>query len=56
MPRASRATSQGKPGAAHGSGPYKIASFQAGSTIRYELRDDYWGRDLPINIGRTISG
>lgn len=42
-----------------GSGPYKVASVQPGSVIRYELRDDYWGRDLPINIGqhnfRTIS-
>lgn len=36
-----------------GSGPYKIAAFQAGSTIRYELRDDYWGKDLPINIGQN---
>ncbi|MFN3636439.1 MAG: ABC transporter substrate-binding protein, partial [Rhizobium rhizophilum] len=26
-----------------GSGPYKIAEFNAGATIRYELRDDYWG-------------
>lgn len=42
-----------------GSGPYKVASVQPGSVIRYELRDDYWGKDLPINIGqhnfRTIS-
>lgn len=42
-----------------GSGPYKIASVQPGSTIRYELRDDYWGKNLPINIGqynfRTVS-
>ncbi len=36
-----------------GSGPYKIASFQAGSTLRYELRDDYWGKDLPINRGQN---
>lgn len=36
-----------------GSGPYKIATFQAGSTIRYELRDDYWGKDLPITIGQN---
>ncbi|MBT9371501.1 extracellular solute-binding protein [Rhizobium sp. CSW-27] len=36
-----------------GSGPYRIASFQAGSTIRYELRDDYWGKDLPINVGQN---
>lgn len=42
-----------------GSGPYQIASVRPGSTIRYELRDDYWGKDLPINVGqdnfRTIS-
>lgn len=42
-----------------GSGPYKVGSVQPGSTIRYELRDDYWGKDLPINVGqynfRTIS-
>lgn len=42
-----------------GSGPYKIAAVQPGSTIRYELRDDYWGKDLPINLGqhnfKTIS-
>lgn len=36
-----------------GSGPYKIASFQAGSAIRYELRDDYWGKNLPVNIGQN---
>ncbi|SIR07153.1 microcin C transport system substrate-binding protein [Rhizobium sp. RU35A] len=36
-----------------GSGPYRIASFQAGATIRYELREDYWGKDLPINIGQN---
>ncbi|MGC4410481.1 extracellular solute-binding protein [Rhizobium sp. ST-5] len=34
-----------------GSGPYKIAEFKAGSTIRYELRDDYWGKDLNVNLG-----
>ncbi|SEH28910.1 extracellular solute-binding protein [Rhizobium sp. NFR12] len=41
------------------SGPYKIASVQPGSAIRFELRDDYWGKDLPINLGqnnfRTVS-
>ncbi len=41
------------------SGPYKVASVQPGSGVRYELRDDYWGKDLPINRGlhnfRTIS-
>ncbi|MFN4206624.1 MAG: extracellular solute-binding protein [Agrobacterium albertimagni] len=34
-----------------GSGPYKIAEFKAGATIRYELRDDYWGKDLNVNLG-----
>lgn len=42
-----------------GSGPYKIAGFSAGSTLRYALRDDYWARDLPVNRGqhnfRTIN-
>lgn len=42
-----------------GSGPYRIASFSPGSTIRYELRDDYWGKNVPVNVGqdniRTIN-
>ncbi|MDX3929963.1 MAG: extracellular solute-binding protein [Shinella sp.] len=36
-----------------GSGPYRIASFAAGSRIRYELRDDYWGKDLNVNVGQN---
>ncbi|UNK38081.1 extracellular solute-binding protein [Shinella sp. H4-D48] len=36
-----------------GSGPYKIASFQAGGSIRFELRDDYWGKDLNVNVGQN---
>lgn len=39
-----------------GSGPYRIASFQAGSTIRFELRDDYWGKDLNVNVGQNNFG
>lgn len=39
-----------------GSGPYKIASFSAGATIRYELRDDYWGRSLNVNVGHNNFG
>lgn len=39
-----------------GSGPYKIAAVQPGSTITYELREDYWGKDLPINIGQHNFG
>lgn len=36
-----------------GSGPYRIAAFAPGSTLRYELRDDYWGRDLSVNVGQN---
>lgn len=35
-----------------GSGPYKIASFEAGRHITYERVRDYWGKDLPVNVGR----
>lgn len=35
-----------------GSGPYRIASFSQGKFVRYELRDDYWAKDLPVNRGR----
>ncbi len=34
-----------------GSGPYKIASVVPGSTVTYELRDDYWGKDVNVNVG-----
>lgn len=36
-----------------GSGPYRIASFRAGSEIVWERAEDYWGADLPVNIGRN---
>jgi microcin C transport system substrate-binding protein len=36
-----------------GSGPYRIASFEAGSRIVWERVDDYWGADLPVNVGRN---
>lgn len=42
-----------------GSGPYKIASVAPGSTITYERRDDYWGKDINVNVGmnnfKTVS-
>jgi microcin C transport system substrate-binding protein len=42
-----------------GSGPYEIAAVNPGSTITFKLRDDYWGKDLPVNKGynnfRTIT-
>ena len=36
-----------------GSGPYKIKSVTAGRTIVYERVPDYWGKDLPVNIGSS---
>ena len=35
-----------------GSGPYVVDAVQPGATVRYRLRDDYWGKDLPVNRGR----
>ena len=35
-----------------GSGPYKIASAEAGRSIVYSRVKDYWGKDLPVNKGR----
>lgn len=39
-----------------GSGPYRIAAFSPGSSIRYELRDDYWAKDLNVNVGKNNFG
>ena len=36
-----------------GSGPYKIASFEAGRSVTLQRVPDYWGKDLPINVGRN---
>ena len=36
-----------------GSGPYRIASFRPGSEIIWERVPDYWGADLPVNVGRN---
>lgn len=35
-----------------GSGAYKIKSINPGNSITYELRDDYWGKDLNVNVGQ----
>ena len=35
-----------------GSGPYRLAEFQAGGFLLLERVPDYWGRDLPVNKGR----
>ncbi len=36
-----------------GSGPYRIGAFEAGRYIEYERVKDYWGADLPVNIGKN---
>lgn len=35
-----------------GSGPYKIKSFEPGRSITYERVKDYWGENIPVNVGR----
>lgn len=35
-----------------GSGPYRIANVDPGRSITYERVEDYWGADLPVNIGK----
>jgi microcin C transport system substrate-binding protein len=39
-----------------GSGPYKIETVRPGSSARYVLRDDYWGKTQPVNIGQNNFG
>lgn len=34
-----------------GSGPYKVKQVQPGRSISFERVPDYWGKDLPVNIG-----
>lgn len=34
-----------------GSGPYRIAEVDPGRSITYQRVPDYWGRDLPVNVG-----
>ena len=36
-----------------GSGAYRIKEVSAGKTIVYERVADYWGADLPVNIGHN---
>ncbi len=39
-----------------GSGPYKIKSVDPTRGITYERVADYWGKDLPVNIGQNNFG
>ncbi|MFZ1988922.1 MAG: ABC transporter substrate-binding protein, partial [Alphaproteobacteria bacterium] len=34
------------------SGPYKITSFELGRSVTMERVPNYWGKDVPINVGR----
>ena len=34
-----------------GSGAYKVGNIAAGRFIEYERVADYWGKDLPVNVG-----
>lgn len=34
-----------------GSGPYRVAEHDTGKRVIYERREDYWGKDLPVNRG-----
>ncbi len=34
-----------------GSGPYKVKQVNPGRSISFERVPDYWGKDLPVNIG-----
>ncbi|HMK90829.1 MAG TPA: extracellular solute-binding protein [Methylocystis sp.] len=36
-----------------GSSAYKIGKLEQGRFIEYERVADYWGRDLPVNVGRN---
>jgi microcin C transport system substrate-binding protein len=39
-----------------GSGPYRIADFDAGRNISYERVPDYWGANVPANVGKNNFG
>jgi len=36
-----------------GSGPYRFGKIDAGRSLTYEVVEDYWGRDLPVNVGKN---
>lgn len=35
-----------------GSGPYQVEKVEAGRSITYRRTANYWGKDLPVNVGR----
>ncbi len=36
-----------------GSGPYKVGNLDQGHFISFERVADYWGKDLPVNVGQN---
>ncbi len=36
-----------------GSGPYKVVDVKPGVSIRLKRIEDYWGKDLPVNVGQN---
>jgi microcin C transport system substrate-binding protein len=34
-----------------GSGPYRLSRYEQGRFVEFERVKDYWGRDLPVNVG-----
>ncbi|KJY92963.1 antibiotic ABC transporter substrate-binding protein [Vibrio neptunius] len=36
-----------------GSSAYKIADYKSGQSVTYSLVEDYWAKDLPVNVGRN---
>ncbi|SEG54177.1 extracellular solute-binding protein [Vibrio hangzhouensis] len=36
-----------------GSGAYKIVDYKMGQTLTYQLDENYWAKDLPVNVGRN---
>ncbi|WP_419723733.1 extracellular solute-binding protein, partial [Vibrio sinaloensis] len=35
-----------------GSAAYKVVDYKSGQSVTYQLVDDYWAKDLPVNVGR----
>lgn len=36
-----------------GSGAYKIVDYKIGQSVTYALDDNYWAKNLPVNVGRN---
>ncbi|MGE0230702.1 MAG: extracellular solute-binding protein [Flavobacteriaceae bacterium] len=36
-----------------GSGPYRFGELRPGSRVTFERDPDYWGKDMPFNVGRN---